>query len=350
MKTAMNCWAQTFAAAFIVSIVMTHVSIKLAKKLDVYDKPNDIKIHETPIPRLGGIGIICGIAAAIISIRLCEVAVTNAAISAMIIVAMTGLADDYKSVKPLTKIGGQIVGAIIYIIFSYIYQCKVGVWLPIHLIFTMIAIIGLSNSFNLMDGMNGLLAGMSVIVFTTGAIIATTNNMNGISLLFIGTSAACLGFLLFNYPRAKTFMGDSGSLTLGTISALFLIKLVIEHGLLSTPALGWLTVLSVPVSDTILAIVRRISRRESFLKGDRNHIYDNMAQIMNGNTAKTVIVMWIVIITTAGLGILASNQGALINALVIAMFTYINTLAFGIVLDAPIRLRTPSHSEGKYHR
>lgn len=340
----MDDWPLVSGLCFAASLIATAASIWLANRLGVLDTPDRIKIHTQPTPRLGGIGVFVGSVVGVFLLHGIGIARLDEALAALAgtgLVFTTGIADDVRNIHPLTKIAGQMLGAITYAAISSVVEPGSPVQVGVRLVAAVTAVVALSNSFNLLDGMNGLLAGVSVIAFSCGAVIASRNAMIPMSYGLVGVAAACLGFVPFNFPSARTFLGDSGSLVLGTVSALFLLELIDRFGMISTPTIGWLTMLSVPITDTVLAMIRRFRRGECIFQGDRAHMYDRLADMIVGNVTMAVILMWLLSMVTASLGLLASRQPSAAGALRIALLCYGGVSALGSLLmfGTPVRRR-----------
>lgn len=327
--------ALTLTAAFSVAAVMTLVSMQVSKRLHILDEPNSIKIHSEPIPRLGGMGIFAGLAVAVAmsdSLDTNMHSTIRAAVIGAIPIFVTGTLDDCWGLRPVEKLSGQALGAIVYCWLSGVWRATSLIGSGIRTGAVVIVITGLANSFNLTDGMNGLLAGISSVLFAGGAAIAAFSDMTAVSTVLLGATGACLGFLPHNFPRARTFMGDSGSLLLGAVAAMFLIELGLRHGLVSAPVLGWVTALSVPISDTALAITRRIRRGGNVLEGDRDHLYDRIARLLGGDATTAVVIMWCLAALTLCGGIVVSRHTSVAGALTIVIATYSVVVLIGSLL------------------
>ncbi len=168
-------WLAVSLTAFLGAAIVTRVSIWLAFRLGIVDKPNKIKIHSKPVARLGGMGVFGGcLAAATVLSRLEGIrdCTPPAVVVAASCIFATGLADDCWSLSPCGKVMGQLVGAVAYLALPRTIASAPRDVSLMHGLFVVVALIGFPNSFNLMDGMNGLLAGMCIITFAGGSIIA----------------------------------------------------------------------------------------------------------------------------------------------------------------------------------
>ncbi|MCL2293851.1 MAG: undecaprenyl/decaprenyl-phosphate alpha-N-acetylglucosaminyl 1-phosphate transferase [Spirochaetes bacterium] len=279
--------------ALIINLVVTPFLISLSHKKSWYDITNDRKIHRGNIPRIGGIGIFVSFLLAVFlfvvickytDIRLSTISRYHylALAAGFLIITFLGIADDFFSLKAWQKLLIQITAALIVSVagfnleFLYIPFLEQNISFGIfsHLI-TVFWIISLCNAINLMDGMDGLAGG---IAFTAslfyGIIFFMTQNYTaaGLSFALLG---AVLGFLVFNFPPAKIFMGDSGSLLLGFSLAVIPLINNSDGGFSQTIFMP-LIVLVIPAMDMIAAILRRRRRNLSIASPDREHIHHKL--------------------------------------------------------------------------
>lgn len=234
-----------FMIGFISSYLLVPFSIKIAKKLNAMDIPNERKIHKVPTPRLGGLAVIIGFTFAVIFAILnivSEYNFTNDAkirvlgyfLGALIIVVI-GFIDDCKDVKALIKFLGQIIATIVVMSFGIkindigIPFLGQNIELPTYIsyLITFFWILGVTNAINIIDGLDGLSSGISLIASLTLIFVFTLNNSPVESILLISALAgATLGFLPFNSEPAQTYIGDMGSTFLGfSLSVLSIIGL-----------------------------------------------------------------------------------------------------------------------------
>lgn len=312
--------AIAFLLAFITSFVAVPYTIKLARKVGAIDMPSDRRVNKQPIPRIGGIAILTGfLVSAIYLIITCSLdnkIVLNDSdkylvkclgfLIGIIILEIFALTDDLKDLKPILKLIGQVLAATIVfacgIRIDYINSWLLPTWMSY--ILTIGWIIGITNAINLIDGLDGLSSGISLISSFLLLIIFATNYSPVISVLFITALAgSILGFMPFNIHPAKTFMGDVGSQFLGfalaVISILGVAKTVTLIVLIA-PVL----VLGLPIFDTLFAIIRRIIKGKSLkavFKADRGHLHHRLMQ--QGFTQKqSVAILYAV---SASLGMVA---------------------------------------------
>ncbi|MDD5617549.1 MAG: MraY family glycosyltransferase, partial [Candidatus Omnitrophica bacterium] len=273
----------------IVSFMVVYLSIPniryVALRFFVIDKKNDRKIHNKLITKMGGLGIYLGFIAGLAIITIFDLGILKIniqEISGIIICAtlmlLLGIYDDLNGSNAVTKLTVQIIIALLFIKMGFkierIYianfiDLRLGIFsIPV----TVLWISGITNAINLIDGLDGLAAGIVAInslFFCLFGIIIKNNFIIFTSLSLLGAN---LAFLYYNFYPAKIFMGDTGSLFLGFIIACMAIYKteVINNNSLLVPSI---LILFLPILDMILAIVRRISRRKNVFKGDATHIH-----------------------------------------------------------------------------
>ncbi|MDP2912969.1 MAG: MraY family glycosyltransferase, partial [Candidatus Omnitrophota bacterium] len=205
---------ETFFISVIASYSLSPLMRSVAISSGYVDHPRDNKVHAHPTPLLGGVAIFAAfIIAAATKTDLISSVYVKAMIGGSLILLLIGLVDDKVGMMPNIKLLGQFLAALIAI--------KAGVRVEFmrdyHLgvIFTYIWIIGITNSFNLLDNMNGLSAGIASIAAAFFGIIAYMNGQSMVCALSFAVAGSTLGFLKHNFPKANIFMGDAGSLIVG---------------------------------------------------------------------------------------------------------------------------------------
>jgi UDP-N-acetylmuramyl pentapeptide phosphotransferase/UDP-N-acetylglucosamine-1-phosphate transferase len=273
--------------AFFITFAAIPAIILVADAKKLFDVPDARKIHLNPIPSLGGLGIFAGmILAFLISFPLQLAPEFQYFIAAALIIFFLGLKDDIMVISPIKKLIGQFLAAFL-IIYKGGIQIKsmhgfLGVYeLPevTSLALTYLTVIVIINSFNLIDGVDGLagsLGLMTTMVF--GSYFYYIGQTPYAMLAFI-LAGSLLGFLIFNHSPARIFMGDTGSLLLGLINAILVIRFITvadtpssNYPLQASPAIGF-AILMVPLFDTIRVFSLRILNRRSPFSPDRNHIH-----------------------------------------------------------------------------
>ena len=295
--------AIAFLLAFIIAFMATPYTIKIAKRVGAVSKEEEKRrAHNKEMPKFGGPAVILGFLISVIylliimniegTINLFGVEQYGHKLLGMflgiIVIAITGILDDIKEIKPLTKLTGQLIAAIIAVSFGIrIVEISWG-WFAIpemgeilSIIITIGWIVGITNAINLIDGLDGLSSGISVISSISLLIIFLLNGSPIISILLITALAGALvGFLPFNFSPAKTFIGDTGSNFLGYCLAIISILGVAKTYTAVVIVLP-IIVLAVPIFDTLWAIVRRIKNGKSLkaiVSADNGHLHHKLVR------------------------------------------------------------------------
>ena len=273
--------------AFFITFAAIPVIIQVADAKKLFDVPDERKVHLSPIPSLGGLGIFAGlILSFLVTFPISLAAEFQYFFAAALVIFFLGLKDDIMVISAIKKLIGQFIAAFL-IIYKGGIQIKsmhgfLGVYeLPevMSLTLTYLTVIVIINSFNLIDGVDGLagsLGLMTALIF--GSYFYYVGQLPYSILAFI-LAGSLLGFLIFNHSPARIFMGDTGSLLLGLINSILVIRFISTADnptsvfqLSSSPAIGF-AILMVPLFDTIRVFSVRILNRRSPFSPDRNHIH-----------------------------------------------------------------------------
>ena len=357
------------AIAFLLSLIFGFIFIpailNFCKDRQLYDIPNQRKVHKTLTPRLGGVSFIPGMALSVLivtSLMNVESSHTKVQISlwsiafliSVILIYAVGIIDDFIGLNAKIKFFVQCITAItlpacgLYINNLYgflgIHEIPYIIGAPI----TVFVIVFIDNAINLIDGIDGLSASLSAIALT-GFLYCFANEGLRIYCLFI---AALIGVLLpylyFNIwgkteKNRKIFMGDSGSLTLGFILGFLFIKLSMNTPLLSTPAnerfLFAYSLLIVPVFDTVRVIIHRIRTRRPLFQADKNHIHHKLMKAGLSQHITLIIILGINIFFILFNLLLSRHMGingvVLIDIVTFTVFQIVLTLFIGKKIIKP---------------
>lgn len=270
---------------------------KIAFHVEALDIPNKRKVHTKPMPRLGGLGIYFGFLLGYMIFGQHSETMNSILIGSFIIV-LIGAVDDIKPLKASTKIIAQTIAASIVVFYGNIVLKDIsafGIYINFDILaypLTILFILGCINCMNLIDGLDGLAAGISSIYFLTIGIITTINGSVGLDfVLTFVMLGSTLGFLVHNFNPASIFMGDSGSMFLGFIIAV--IALLGFKNVTMTSLIIPLLILSIPILDTLFAIIRRLLKGESISTPDKFHIHH---QLLNRNFSQrtTVLIIYVI--------------------------------------------------------
>ena len=295
------------------------LTILTGRRLGVEDQPGKRRINDHPVPRLGGLAIYGGFMFALIFLP--EPAGGRAALFFAATAAfLVGLADDLFGLKPVVKLGGQILAA------SILPICGVSIrfltnplggmiglgWLAFPA--TVFWVVALMNMINLIDGLDGLAAGVSAIAAFSLLFLPQCTQRPFVSMLCLLTIGCALGFLPFNFHPARTFMGDGGSHFFGFILGYITVAGALKGRAALTLSVPFLA-LAVPFADTVLAVVRRWYRRQPIFAADTEHLHHRLL-FLGFNHRQTVLVLYLCSVFfgvgSVFLARLAARSGALI--------------------------------------
>lgn len=300
---------EVFAIACVIALVASPLSIKLAYKLDIIDRPrDDRRIHDRPIPRFGGIAIVLGTSIAMIIPALRNPLLKTAIIGGLLMYLL-GALDDKFDIKPVFKFIGQwAIASLVYFMgirinfIGHIFEFShSGANLMLNggfaYIITVLWIVGVTNAVNLMDGMDGLAAGTTMIMAMSLAYVAYIHGSRlgsmSVCVAMMAVAGGCAGFLPYNFSPAKTFMGDGGSLYLGYMIAVLSVISPLKRATM-VGAIIPILALAVPLFDTVFAIVRRLWRGQSIMTADKEHLHHHLMAAGYGQRRSVLIIYGIV--------------------------------------------------------
>jgi len=300
-KFALIC----FITAFVVAMVSIPPVIMLVNKYRLHDIPDTRKEHSMPTPTLGGIAIMAGMVISLVFWF--PFSITNELLTCFFSIAVLfamGITDDLKDLSAKYKFLVEIALAAL-IALSGIRITTFGGLFGLHELpvtaqytFTILAIVGITNAFNLIDGIDGLAGGLSFMSLVTLGIFLTISGDTSFALIAFALAGSVLAFLYFNMNPAKIFMGDTGSLVLGFVIAILCTRLIQVNNvaiqpLLRTAPLFALGMVLIPVFDTIRVFALRIWKGQSPFVPDKTHIHHLLtnAGISHGLTSKIICVI-----------------------------------------------------------
>jgi len=293
--------------ALLIATILTPVVIRISHKRRWFDMPNERKIHTSPIPRLGGIGMFFAFVISALAVPLLLPVIAPGpwpadyslrflpVFLAFGLIHLLGLLDDFRNLHALLKFSLQIVAAALVALGGFTISevtipsvgtisLGIGAW-PI----TLLWIIAISNAVNFVDGIDGLAGGIAAIAALAMGVSAYLGGNGTPAVMAFALLGAILGFLLFNYPPARIFMGDSGSLLLGfTLAVIPLLRTSggVTLGDMLVPA----TVLAVPILDMVTAIVRRVREKRAIYSPDKEHIHHKLLALGLKDTSILAII------------------------------------------------------------
>ncbi len=299
-----------FLAAFILTFIQMPFTIKIAKKKGFLDVPKDERrVHKKPIPVGGGIAMVISVSLLMVYYLPINKNLILTLIASLII-AISGLYDDKEGLSPKLKFLFQILAAVLLIIggmkiefFTNPFDSHDALLILniLSIPVTIFWVCGITNTINLIDGLDGLASGVSMICAISMFFITYKMGRYDVSLICALVAGACLGFLPFNFNPAKIFMGDTGALYLG-----FMLSYISISGFLKQAAILMIFVpvliLGVPVFDTAFAMVRRKLSGKSMVEADKGHLHHRLLK-MGLNQRQTVVILYSI---SAIFGVLAN--------------------------------------------
>lgn len=318
--------------SFFCSLVATWLCKKIALKFGIVDRPDDkVKTHKKPIAYLGGLGMFIGFAVGILAGIYCILGEDYIAgaikwllgiLAGAAIACFVGVVDDIFDLSPARKILGEVIAAVALIIVGIIpalhysagylgWSMSYSIEWILGVLVVIFFVLGATNSLNLLDGLDGLCAGVTAIITVGMLLLAVHRSTWGFSnvgdpvrmIVCLALVGGCCGFLPLNRHPAKIFMGDAGSVMLGFTMAAIMI-------LFAEKVPRWwmasIVVFGLPILDTATALVRRLLNRRALFVSDRGHIYDQL--IDRGlSLKKTVTIFYLLAGLYAFIGISISQ-------------------------------------------
>jgi UDP-N-acetylmuramyl pentapeptide phosphotransferase/UDP-N-acetylglucosamine-1-phosphate transferase len=320
------------AAAFVVCVALTLAVIRLCHRWRLFDAPGPLKIHSQPIPRLGGIGIALAILTASCFAGLRPALHAWPLFSGMGLIWAAGLADDVRGLSLLYRLAAQAAAGVMLWCGGWrlrpLEQMTGGDSLG--LLAVCLFVVALVNAFNFLDGADGLAAGVAGIIAAAYIAFpgAAANPFAGaVAWSLLG---ACAGFLFFNFPPAKIFLGDSGSTVLGFGVAFLGLDFYRWNPAIGARWLFPLVVAGLPLLDAALAVIRRLKSGASPFHGDRRHFYDLL--LARGWSPRSVALVCYGITSALAVGGWFGVRAGP------ARFSAISALSLGGLVAAAIRL------------
>jgi len=345
------------AIAIALTVALLPLVRLLAVKTGVVDQPDHRKIHTEAKPLMGGLAIFVGFWAAVF----CTQPVTKEIIAfgaGSFLILISGVWDDSKSIKPAVKLVFQIAAALIIALYGGIrinFVTSLYSASPMALGFlafplTIGWIVGLTNAINLVDGLDGLAAGVSGIAAITIGIITWMEGFASVSLLALILGVSALAFLRYNFYPAKIFMGDTGALFLGFSLAVLSIMGLTKMATTVSVFLPIL-VLGVPIFDTLLAIVRRLINKTPIFSPDKDHLHHRLLA-MGLSHKKAVLVVYGVCVflslSAIGISLLPTGQ-AMMAMFIVALAVFFGADKIGVI-GRKVRENRAEKEKSSIHR
>ncbi len=286
------------AIGFAISFAATPIVKMFARRVGAMDVPTEARrVHDHPIPRMGGLAIFLGFLLSVVLFVDVTRQVRGILLGSVIIVAC-GAIDDIVSLRAWVKLLVQIVAAVVAVLHGVVIEVlrspnllneeEALILGALAIPVTILWIVGITNSVNLIDGLDGLAVGVSAISSTTMLVVALLVSEGNVAVILAALMGACVGFMPYNLNPAKIFMGDTGALLLG-----YVLSTVSVIGMFKFYAIVTFVVpimaLALPLFDTAFAIIRRLLRGQSPMHPDRGHLHHRLIDM--GLTQKQAVAI-----------------------------------------------------------
>ena len=304
-----NQFVLTFFPALLLSLLLTPVAIRYSFHLNAVDRPDDRKVHEKPVSRLGGVAMLTGLVVPILFFTELD-RVMTAFLAGLLLVSVTGFLDDAYRITPFWKFVGEVAAAGAFVVFSGVSlrefgnlfnvgELNAGALGPALTVFCMV---GVMNALNLSDGLDGLAGGISAISCVFMGIFAYMGADRASLSILVALTGALFGFLRYNTYPANLFMGDTGSLLLGYSLSSVAVMLVRNDGVgVHMAPVTVAAILALPITDTLLVMARRIRHGKHPFYPDRSHLHHRLMELGFPHSA----VVPILYLSTAVFGVLS---------------------------------------------
>lgn len=314
----------TLTVALLAAFVLTPPVKHLAYRIGAIDVPkDDRRMHDQPIPRLGGLAIFGGFILSVLLFVEITVQLRGILIGSLMIILL-GVFDDIYSLPALPKLGVQVAAALVAIlhgniirflsnpnVFSAATYVDLG-WLSIPI--TLIWILAITNAVNFIDGLDGLAVGVSAISTASMLVIALLASEVHVALVLAALLGGCLGFMPYNLNPAKIFMGDTGATFLGYSLACLSIQGLFKFYAIISFAVPFL-ILGVPIFDICFAIIRRVAHGQNPMQADRGHVHHRLIDM--GFDQKQSVAITYMLTAILGLSAVVLATSGEIRALVL---------------------------------
>jgi UDP-GlcNAc:undecaprenyl-phosphate GlcNAc-1-phosphate transferase len=282
-----------FLAAAGVTALLTPLTMRVARAVGAVDEPRERGLSERPTPLLGGLAIFAGVLVAALiwlpSGYASEHQLWNGVLLAAAVITLVGALDDRFDLPPFVKLAGQVVAAVIVVHFGVAVK---AITLPFlgtlafpnagvtnaGPVLTVIGLVLMMNVVNFSDGVDGLAAGVCVIIALAMTIIAFDLERQQPAVLAALTAGAALGFLIYNFPPASSFMGDCGANLLGLLMGVITVEAAVKTAAVVSFVLP-LILLAVPFLDTTFVVLKRLKYKQPIYRPDSEHFHHRMARI-----------------------------------------------------------------------
>lgn len=348
----MSLYLVIFVIALGGALVATPIARRTALRLDIVDHPGGRKAHHTPMPYLGGLAIYVAFLLFLLGVVARDqfgaaqagdartpLVQALAILAGGTLMVVLGLLDDRFSLRPLLKMGGQLLSAALLYVAGIHFQFHHFPWLDLPI--SMLWVLGMTNAFNLLDNMDGLSVGTAAIGCTYFFVLVELEPVKQfiVASMAIALCGACLGFLYYNFNPARIFMGDAGSLFLGFMLAVLGLKINSNgNGFPNLHAVNFfvpIMVLGIPIFDTTLVTISRLRRHVPISRGGTDHTSHRL-RLLGLTVREAVMTVYIVAGALGTAGILLTIAGPQSGLMLIALIV-VGGIAAGYKLEQVYR-------------
>ena len=286
----------SFVVAFVAARLLLGPFAKFA-----LDQPNERSLHERPVPRTGGIAVLAGIAGAVVLLK----GAYWLPLALTLVLAALSLVDDLRTMPTPVRLIAHLTAAAV-LVGSALWPAH-----PLEVVLLVLGITWITNLYNFMDGSDGLAGGMAVIGFGAYALAAYLAGNAGLAALCVAIAAAAAAFLAHNFPPARIFLGDVGSIPLGFLAG-------------GLGLLGWrdglwplwfpVLVFGPFIGDATFTLARRLARRERVWQAHRDHYYQRLVRMGFGHRG-TAVIGYLVMAACAGVALFSRTEPPIIQIL-----------------------------------
>lgn len=356
MRTAIAA----FIVAALVASLLTPIVRRLALRLGAVAQPTRRDVHARAIPRLGGVAICLALFAPVVGLFFVETVVAQQVQAELrkvtglfvggLVMCAVGVVDDTRGLRNLYKLYAQIAVSILAffcgfrieaVALPFVGTLEMGIFaLPV----TALWIVGIINALNLIDGLDGLAAGVAFFAAITNLVVAYIAGFSIGALIMAAMLGSLLGFLLYNFNPARIFMGDSGSYFLGYVLAITSLIGASQKASTAISLLVPVVALGVPIFDTLFAMVRRFLERRPLFAPDRGHLHHRLLAVGVTHRRAVLIIYGIsVVLTAAAIGIYLGRSWQVGLALLVASVVVIGLVRF-VGVFSMLHLRKRQHA------
>lgn len=286
----------SFGVPLVLAMVLIPRFSAIAMKVGLVDHPGDRKVHSSAKPLVGGLVMMISIS--ISCLLFVPLQGLRGLYAGIFLLTLVGIFDDFHDISYRTRFAAQVVAVLLLYYLGDGRLTTFGdlLWLgqitfkPISLLATLFCIVGVINALNMIDGLDGLAGGISLVAFSSYAVLAHLNGQVALLMVALAMMGALLAFLYYNKPPSRLFMGDAGSVAIGFMLGYFSIA-VTHYEVSIVPPVCALLILTVPITDTMIVMFVRKKKGNSPFKADRGHLHHILIRFGYSKAAAVIILV-----------------------------------------------------------